>query len=357
MQKRTVRVALGVLAAAALAPSLAQAASAGKPSKVTVRVEGPETTLVSTTVTTTRRPVVKDGNPAHSCAGTSAAGALELATGGRWSGAWFDGLGYAIDEIAGVRAPADFSAWWSLWVNGKLSSTGLCDTELQAGDELLAFLCASTPDFSSCVNRPLALRAVSVRGTTATVEVVRLTGDGTSTPADGATVSGGARPVRTGADGRARVKLLAGQSALRATRSGDVPSAALHCLVGKRGTSCGRRDRTPPTVTVASVAPGQAFDARRAPRLLRGTAVDSGQVTVALRLIRRHAGRCAVYNPRREAFARCGRRLRAPFEIGDRQRWSFLLPRRLGPGSYRLDVRATDDAGNARTVQVRFAVR
>lgn len=358
MQKRTVRVLAGALAVAALsAPSLAHGATPGRPAQVTVRVEGPTRTLASATVTTSRRAVIKDGNPAHSCTGTSAAGALEQATGGNWSGTWFDGLGYAIDEIAGVRAPADFSAYWMLWVNGRPSMTGICDTELQAGDEVLTFLCRSNADFSGCTNLPLALRAVRVRGAVATVEVVRLIGDGTSKPAVGATVSGGEHPVRTGADGRARVTLVTAQSALRATREGDVPSALLHCRLGKRGASCGSRDRTPPTVTVRGITDGRAFTVNRAPRLLRGTAADAGGVTVALRLIRRHDGRCAVYNERRETFTPCGRRLRPPFKVGDRQRWSFLLPRRLGVGAYRLDVRATDGAGNARTVSVRFKVK
>src|ERR1700682_5980936 len=84
-----------VLSAAVVVLSLsllAQAtpARAAGPAAVTVRVEGlTETKLASTQVTTTTTPVVKDGNPAHSCPGTSAAGALQLATAGNWSGTWF----------------------------------------------------------------------------------------------------------------------------------------------------------------------------------------------------------------------------------------------------------------------------
>ena len=37
---------------------------------------------------------------------------------------------------------------------------------------------------------------------------------------------------------------------------------------------------------------------------------------------------------------------RAYFRIGDRQDWSYLLPRRLGPGRYVLDAVAIDKAGN-----------
>ena len=34
----------------------------------------------------------------------------------------------------------------------------------------------------------------------------------------------------------------------------------------------------------------------------------------------------------------------------------YLLPAKLGPGSYRLDVIATDGAGNRTAVSVRFTV-
>lgn len=353
MPRRTIGVIAGALVAASLAAPLAHA---GSPAKVTVRVESPASTLVDRAVTTRRAPVVKDDDPAHSCTGTSAAGALELATGGDWEASWFDGLGYAVDAIAGVSAPADFSAFWTLWVNGRASTTGLCDTELQAGDEVLEFLCTSTPDFSSCENLPLALRAVRASGAAVTVEVVRLDGDGTSTPAEGATVSGGEHPVRTAANGRARVTLGAAQSILRATRDGDVPSARLHCRVGPRRAACGSRDRTPPALRLKGIANGARFMAAGAPRLLRGTVRDPEGATVALRLIRRHDRRCTVYHENREAFRPCGRRLRKPFEVGDRRRWSFLLPQRLGPGRYALHVRATDGAGNARTLRVRFTV-
>ena len=57
------------------------------------------------------------------CTGTSAAGALELATSGNWSGKWFRGLGYSVETIAGEtspvrrRRPANF--FWSFWLDNK----------------------------------------------------------------------------------------------------------------------------------------------------------------------------------------------------------------------------------------------
>src|ERR1044072_5449024 len=169
MPRRTIGAIVGVLAATCLAAPRAQAA---RPAKVTVRVESLTRTLVSRTVTTTRRAVVKDGS--HSCTGTSAAGALEQATGGDWTASWFDGLGYALDSVDGVR-PAGFD-YWTLWINGRSSLTGLCDTELQSGAEVLDYLRPPPhPPTYACATRPLALVAPRGRfqaGTPVAIRVV-----------------------------------------------------------------------------------------------------------------------------------------------------------------------------------------
>ena len=44
------------------------------------------------------------------CTGTSAAGALELATSGSWSGAYFSGLGYSVETILGETHEFEFGA-------------------------------------------------------------------------------------------------------------------------------------------------------------------------------------------------------------------------------------------------------
>ncbi|MBS1870290.1 MAG: DUF4430 domain-containing protein [Actinobacteria bacterium] len=352
MPRRIIGSVVGALAAASL---VAPVAHAGAPAKVSVRAEAPGRTLADATVTTTRAQVKPDG--AHGCSGTSAGGALWQATHGGWSGTWFDSFGdFTVDAIDGVRGPADFSAYWAFWLNGKLSTKGVCGTELQAGDTVLEFLCTSTPDFSSCTNLPLELQVVRPRGTKVVVKVVLLKGDGTSTPVAGATVAGGAQAVRTGADGRATVALRLGQSTLRATHAGDVPSGRLHCVRGAHGGRCGSADRTPPALTLKGIADGQAFDAAHAPRVLRGTARDPEGASVTLRLTRRLDGRCTRFDADRGAFRPCARAPRAPFDAGDRATWSFLLPQRLGAGSYRLDAIATDGAGNRRVLHVRFTV-
>lgn len=356
MPRRIIASVIGALAAASLA---APVAHAGTPAKVKVRVEAPGRTIVSTTVTTLRQKVVKDGNAAHSCSGTSVAGALELATGGNWTATWFDGLGYAVDAFDGVAGAADFSSYWTLWVNGKSSMTGVCDTELQAGDEVLEYLCQVGPDFS-CTNLPLALSAGKVRLTRdvafTRVKVVRLAVDGSETPVAGATVRGGLEAVKTGADGTARVELRALQSKLRATLAGDVPSAPLHCTLGNEGGSCGSSDTTPPELRLRGLADGDVIAAADAPRELRGIASDPSGATVALRLTRRFDGRCQRFDGEREAFRRCNGKGAPLVEVGDRTRWSYLLPARLAAGRYGLVVIAVDPAGNRSRVKVNFTV-
>jgi hypothetical protein len=354
MARRIICSVVGALATVSL---VAPVAHAGSPAKVSVRAEAPGRTLVDTTLTTTRRAVVKDGVAAHSCSGTSAAGALEQATAGDWAATWFDGLGYAVDAIGGVRAPADFSAYWTLWLDGRPATTGVCDTELQNGDDVLEFLCTSTPDFSSCTNLPLALEALRVHLGKVTLKVVRLEGDGTSEPVVGATIRGGGKVVTSGPGGRAVVTLDAPGGALRATHSGDVPSALLHCALGDGGGGCGSRDGLRPTLALRGLHDGETFAAASAPRTLHGVARDPGGLAdVALRLTRRADGRCTAFDGERATFRPCHGR-RAPLvEVGDDERWSYLLPARLAPGRYGLLVVATDEAGNRTRVKVRFAV-
>ncbi|MDW5598307.1 hypothetical protein VSS74_28370 [Conexibacter stalactiti] len=340
---------IGALAVTALAAPLADAA--GRPADVTVRVEGPRGTLVDTPVTTTTAAVVKDGDRAHACSGTSAAGALEQATEGEWTASYFRGLGYAVDAIDGVR-PASANDYWTLWVNDRSSLTGLCDTELQDGDELLLFVCTSGPDFN-CTNAPLGLVAPRTRNARPTVQVISFGPDGRTTPAAGATVSGGAAPVRADAQGNARVTLKRGESTLRATRTGSTPSARLFCADGR----CGSSDRTPPLLSVRGISDGQTFAPARAPRALRGVARGLDGGIVELRLARRHDGRCTAYVGRIEDFVRCPRRGAPWFQAADRERWSYLLPARLAPGRYTLGVIAADGAGNsAKPLVVRFTV-
>lgn len=339
---------VGALAVTALAAPAVQAAA---PANVTVRVEGPSGSLAYANLRTTTTPVVKDGDRSHACTGTSAAGALEQATDGRWGASYFRGLGYSVDSVDGVRGSSP-SEYWTLWVNDRSSTTGLCGTELQNGDDVLVYLCRSGADFS-CTNRPLGIVVPKRRSAAPTVQVVTFSDDGRAAPAAGATVSGGTGPVRTNAQGRAKVTLKGAQSQLVATRAGDVPSAPVFCSAN----ACGSSDTTPPALTVKNVRDGQVFTAAGAPRALRGTAADPSGAIVELRLTRRDGSSCTAFDGRREAFFRCPAKGAPWFQASDRRTWSYLLPQKLAPGRYTLGALASDPTGNTRKLTVRFTVR
>src|SRR3954471_7103001 len=109
---------LAGLALAVLALLVPASVAAAAPAAVTVRVEGSAQTLLPrTAITTTTTPVVKDGDPTHSCTGTSVAGALEIATRGSWTATWDPGLKYFVNSILG-EAPSG-SAFFTLWVNSR----------------------------------------------------------------------------------------------------------------------------------------------------------------------------------------------------------------------------------------------
>jgi hypothetical protein len=56
-------------------------------------------------------------------------------------------------------------------------------------------------------------------------------------------------------------------------------------------------------------------------------------------------------------LSRCGAKRGKWFSAGDREQWSYLLPARLGPGRYVLDLQASDKAGNVDTLLQRTRTR
>jgi hypothetical protein len=354
-------------------------AAAAGPAGVDVRVEGAAGTLVPRThVTTTTTPVGKPGD--GTCSGTSALGALDRATAGDWGGTFSTTYGpqYEVKTIKGEThtAPSGASSgdYWSFWLNYHFAEQGMCDTELQEGDSVLAF-----PDCfgAGCTNpTPLRLSGVPAGarpGETATVKVEEFTVSAswppvtTAAPSQSATVTAGASTYTTGADGTAAVTFSgSGPQTVRATKPNHVRTAAEPVCVstgadGACGTTaarpcatsghdgrCGTRDLEAPRVTIAGISDGARFTRRTAPRTLHGsvTADPGGLRAVKLRLTRRAGGRCFKYSGARERFQarRCG--TRSWFKVGDRQDWSYLLPARLGPGRYVLDAAAIDGAGN-----------
>jgi hypothetical protein len=351
------------------------AAPAAFADDVLVRVEGANDTLVPRTGTPIRPGTfTKDGNAAHPCASNSAGGALESATGGDWSGRWLSFGDYEVQAIKGERYASDSDDtsgnYWAFWLNYRYSQSGVCGTPMQAGDEVLFF-----PDCFGCAKHPSPLRITSAPssaqpGRAFDVRVIQydLTFDAdfnatvTEGPAAGAAVSAAGRSFTAGADGIAHVTVdgrsLAG---VRATKTGYVRSATENVCV-----DCGpsftppARDVSAPVAAVSSVRSGAVYSRKRAPRLLRGSVIadPSGLQAVKLKLTRRAGGKCTYFSGGRERFRpmRCGRG--TFFRIGDRADWSYLLPKRLGRGSYVLEVKAIDGAFNrGAPARVRFRVK
>src|SRR5947209_10615580 len=114
----------------------ASAAAAGSPG-VYVRVEGATKTLLAQKLVKTSNASTLRGHP---CSGSSAAGALDVATHGNWSGSFSQSLNdFFISTILGETPSGD--NYWTLWVNGRSSSTGACGTQLHSGDHELWFDC------------------------------------------------------------------------------------------------------------------------------------------------------------------------------------------------------------------------
>ena len=322
--------------------------------------------LPRTALTTTTAAVGKDGNPAHTCSGTSAAGALEQATAGDWSGTWFDGFGYGVDRIK-AQSSDPSGTYWALWVNYQYSQTGLCDTELNPGDDVLfAIDC-----FAGCNARgPLRLSRVPAKatpGSTADVLVEAFDISGPLGPAAGATVSVGSRTFTTGADGIARVTFSgSGPVNVRATKADSVPSATERtCVSTGSDGQCNSvvpspPDRTAPIATIAGIRNGRRFARKKAPRELHGTVSPdpSGLWAVKIRLTRKLGRTCWYFSGSKARLLKrtCGKRY--AFKVGDQPRWSYLLPARLPRGRYVLDTYAIDNAFNhGATKRVRFRVR
>ena len=372
---RTLAAAVVGLALALLAALPALAAG---PATVSVRVEGAgETKLPPTLVTTNTQPVVKDGNSEHSCSGTDAVGAVQLATGGNWSGQWFNGLGYTVETVLGESHAFGSGAFWEVWYGHRVGTQGLCERELQDGEEILLFPCAEPGDVCPA---PLGLEAPAVAnvGEQLTAKVVKYTPTGETRVVSGAAVTGASAAASTDANGLATVTFpSAGKFLLRASAPETIRSETYVCVHAGNDGTCGTTGPGPTASTPAAAAGNLGFTAgappykgpyavvariaglaehrvysrRSAPRILSGTVsahVPVVSVSVALR--RSFRNRCSAYSGVRERFvpARCGT---APFfAVSSSASFSYLLPAALGPGRYVVDVQAVDAAGNRTTL-------
>jgi hypothetical protein len=337
------------LAAGIVVLAVAPAALAGP--TVRVRVEGAGGTLLErTTVTLPDTPP-----PVSACPASTVASALEVATNGNWDRANF------VQTILGESHsfPLD-GAYWAEWVDGGAGykyGNGVCADVLKAGDEVLMLYDKMPYGEDSDAEVPLELHAAdAVRGVPLTVQVTgavikdfsEVPLPAASTAVKDATVSGGGVSAVTGDDGRAVLTFdRTGPVTLKASKPDTVPSGATTIQVTDAPQAGAPPDRLAPAAKLLGIADRQTFAKGKGPRTIRASAPDpSGLAAVKLRLTRRSGGRCSYFSGKRVRLerTRCGRAFF--FKVGESPDVSYLLPQRLGPGRYVLDLAAIDRAGN-----------
>jgi hypothetical protein len=236
---------LTVLLGAALTAAPTTTGAAAAPSTaIIVRVEGSKRTLLPTTsVVLSGGTIVKDGVATDSCSGQSAAGALELATRGDWSGTWSASFSaYFLTTIDGLAFPGTGAEYWAFWVNDAPASEGICSYDPKPGDSLLFF-----PDCfgKSCPKNAGVLgvkaAAVAVLGRPYTVSVTAYDdAKGAPSKAVGATVSGGGAHAKTAANGAAKLLFThAGHFTLKVHAPHAIRTETSVCVETPAAKTCG----------------------------------------------------------------------------------------------------------------------
>jgi hypothetical protein len=361
------KISPGALAAL-VAGALMAAPAAAAPGDVAVRVEGGSQTLLPRTVVrTTAAPVGKPGQP--TCSGTSALGALDRATNGNWAGPYDPGFAsYNVKALMGETHDDATSSYWAFWINYTYASAGVCGQQTQQGDDLLFVPeCYAAGCIPASPLRITGLPAQVAPDTPVTVKVVQYSPpvypatQTTSAPAAGATLSTGGEGTTTGADGTAQLMFSgSGAKTVQATKPGHVRSAAESTCVTKGSDgSCGTPDTEAPVASFARLENGKVFKRKRAPRKIEGSVTDdpSGLLSVRLSIVRKRGHRCWAFSGTSERFKRHRCRGSRSFRIGDRAEWSYLLPKRLGKGRYKIRAVVVDKAGNDSSTRVAIRVR
>jgi hypothetical protein len=340
---------------------LAALAPAAQATPVTVRIVG-DVVAIDT------KPVETTGAGVGTCAGHTAAEAIDLAVEGDW-----DRMAFVQTILDETHDYTDRNDYWNFWINGTYAQEGICTYGVQPGDRILMLVQHDDPPGTPSVF-PLALGGVPasvVAGIPFTVTVNEQRTDGmTTTPAPigGARISNGSEILgTTDAGGHATLTLASpGSTTLFAVRSGNVESdpvvVSVTAPAGSTpppapgpapGTSLSGPDTTPPSSAIVGIAEGQRFARGKAPRRLRAQVAPdpSGLFGVKLRLTRNDRGRCTYFSGKSERFrlnhkARCAASAGKWFGVGDRNVVDYLLPGRLPRGRYVLDVNAIDKAYN-----------
>ena len=353
--------------ALALVLALVPAAASAAPVTVDLRVEGKSQTLYEGPVTTDARMITAPSNkepmapaprpcnyrdnanygfgPEYGTPTTAlydAARASALAFEATWYPDFNDLLVTRVGPDANGGAPSYES--WGFAVNSTAAAVGGCQIALGVGNDVLWAYDLANKAHMLRLSGPTSVTA----GQSATYTVT----DGrTGEPLSGATVAG------SSTDSKGQVTLTfnePGTQRLKAERSDSVRSNAVRVEVRAAAAPdpqpvvVDTRDRTAPLARVKSPRHRVTYRARFAPRVIRGEVeeLESGVLSVKLRLTRRVGKRCWSFSGTRERFirVRCGRGFY--FTVTKQASFDFLLPKRLRRGSYVVDVKAIDRAYN-----------
>jgi hypothetical protein len=311
--------------------------------------------------------------PGGSSAGTPTTAAYDAAVGQKFTFAatWYSSQNDFFVSQLGPDANGGAPTYpsWGFAVNFQAGSVGGCQLRLNAGDQVLwaydyfnrLHLLKLTGPSTANVGQPITFT---------------VTDGGNGSAVAGASVGG----QTTDAQGHASVTFSqTGTRSLKADRADSVRSNRLDVCVhngndgncGTPGPSSGSSTgaTTPPLATSTPTAPiagggssalaeghllgipyGHHFARGHAPRVLRGSVTpdSTGIADVRLRLSRRTIYHCQGFDARLERFrsTRCGAEHAPWFSVGTRTRFSYLLPHRLRPGRYVLDVEVIDGAGH-----------
>ncbi len=241
LRRSTISTAVATVVGTVALGVVPTALSAASGTKVSIRIEGSKRTLLAKT--TVRAPakgwITKDGAPKGKCPADSAAGALNVATHGAWSGSWegkYDD--YFITKILG-ETENGAKAYWEIFVNNVAASTGACEIKLHTGDRLL-FAAVSA---SKKHEYPLVIKAPKTATVGAPLRVIvdYVNGKGKAQPLAHATVTAGKATATTDAKGVARLSPKhAGTLTLGAHKRGYVRAAVRTVKVKSQATRAAR---------------------------------------------------------------------------------------------------------------------
>jgi Domain of unknown function (DUF4430) len=219
---------LALSGAAVLLVAAPVTSASGAGTRVSVRVEGKNRTLLADKVVQTRSgSITKGGAPSGACLASSGQGALDVATHGRWSGKFSTSLGsYFVTKILGETENGP-KYYWSIYVNNRPAATGGCGIKLHPGDHLL-FAATVYPEYPIAIQAPRTAKV----GKQFNVKVVGFNAKGKSKPLAGAHVTGAGQGVVTNSRGIAHVVVSkAGTLKLGASDSGYVRAAQVRVRV------------------------------------------------------------------------------------------------------------------------------